>query len=99
MVVRGAYGIYTGSLRYNYVQTNGPFAPVESYTNVATPGVGSGAQYSMPDPFPAVGQANILTINGYSTNYHAPYTQNWNIGVERQLPGNFGVSATYRGVP
>lgn len=98
MVVRGAYGIYTGSLRYNYVQTNGPFAPVESYTNQATPGVGNGALYSLPNPFPAAGQANILTITGYNVNYHAPYTQNWNLGVEREIPGNWGVSATYRGV-
>jgi hypothetical protein len=97
-VVRGGYGIYTGNLRYNYVQTNGPFAPVESYTNQPTPGVGEGALYSMPDPFPTVGQANIQTINGYSPNYHAPYTQNWNVGLERQLPGNWGLSATYRGI-
>jgi outer membrane receptor protein involved in Fe transport len=98
MVLRGGYGIYTGNLRYNYVQTNGPFAPVESYTNQATPGVGSGALYSMPNPFPAMGQANILTITGYNVHYHAPYTQNWNVSLERELPGNWGLSASYRGV-
>jgi hypothetical protein len=97
-VLRGGYGIYTGNLRYNYVQTNGPFAPVESYTNVATPGVGQGAQYAMPDPFPAVGAANILTINGFNVNYHAPYTQNWNLSLEHEFPGNWGVSAIYRGI-
>ena len=98
MVLRGGYGIFTGNLRYNYVQTNGPFAPIESYTNVATPGVGQGALYSLPDPFPSVGTANILTINGFNVNYHAPYTQNWNVGLERELPGNWGVSAVYRGI-
>ena len=95
MAIRGGYGIFFEHMNGNEanaeVLQQGP-APnsqssqqpnVVGYTNV---GAGAGGiQYFPISP---------LTI---PTQIAWPYVQQWNLGVQKELPGNFFVSASYVG--
>ncbi|PYS29492.1 MAG: hypothetical protein DMG11_08800, partial [Acidobacteria bacterium] len=37
------------------------------------------------------------TVRSFDTNLRTPYVQNWNLTIERQLPGNFGLEVRYVG--
>ncbi|MFN7992714.1 MAG: carboxypeptidase-like regulatory domain-containing protein [Bryobacteraceae bacterium] len=98
-VLRGGYGVYTGVLRFNELQTTGPFAITENFINSTDSTAPGGARYSMPNPFPATAAtAEVATISGFSKDYHTPYSQNWNFTLEHELFRNWGVRGTYRGV-
>src|SRR5207237_5744701 len=79
-VLRGGYGVYTGALRFNQLQTTGPFAITENFINTASSAGGTGATYALPDPFPATsGTATVASISGFAKTYRTPYSQNWNL--------------------
>jgi len=47
-----------------------------------------------------LGLNNLLTdrtqtIRGFDTNLRTPYVQNWNMSIQRQLPGNFSLDVRY----
>jgi hypothetical protein len=37
----------------------------------------------------------VQTVRAYDTNLRTPYTQNWNLAIQHQLPGNFTVDLRY----
>jgi hypothetical protein len=98
-VLRGGYGIYTGAMRFNELQTTGPFAVTSSYVNQASSSSSTGAMYAFPNPFPAQSStAQVVSVSGFAKNYRNPYSQNWNATFEREVVKDWGLQVTYRGV-
>src|SRR5262249_26900415 len=52
--------------------------------------------FSFPSPFLTTGTASVQNVNGVNPNLATPYTQQWNLTVERQL-ASFGLRASYVG--
>jgi hypothetical protein len=97
-VVRGGYGIYNGAALFNSLQLTGPFAITSNFTNVASTTSGTGALYSLPDPFPAAtAYAPFSALEAISPHYRVPYSQDWNLTFEREVARNWGLELTYRG--
>ena len=82
---------------FGQLQTGGPFAITENFINAAAPGTPTGATYAMPNPFPtASATATVASISGFSNNYRTPYSQNWNLSLEREIAKNWGMLAGAR---
>lgn len=97
-VIRGGYGIYTPFYYFPGLQTGGPFTASQSVQNLADPASPTGAQYSFPNPIPSTLVVSTNTnITAVNPNLKIPYTQNWNLTVARQLPGNWGLEVSYLG--
>jgi hypothetical protein len=99
-VIRGGYGIYSGMLRFAGLQTGGPFAVTQSFSNsLISNGSGGGTpQYSWPNPFPTgAGVSGASTGVSVNPNYRSEYTQTYNISVERQLISGLGLRLSYLG--
>jgi Carboxypeptidase regulatory-like domain/TonB dependent receptor len=95
-VIRAGYGIY-GDTIYGALDesmTGGPFAGSETFTNAITNGV---PLFSFPDPFLTTGGvAPTENVSGFNPNITVPYTQQWNVTLERQI-GTMGLSLGYVG--
>lgn len=94
-VVRGGYGIYS-NLIYSSLGASlagGPFAGSETFYNSITGGVPA---FSFPSPFLPTGTTATQTAIGVNPNIRTPYTQQWNLSVERQV-GSYGFRASYVG--
>jgi len=96
LVIRGAYGIFSGVNSFTGLQTGGPFSASESFLNEALP---TGPRYSWPNPFPAaIGRsASAATGSSVSVDYRPEYIQQWNLTVERTLFRDWGLRASYIG--
>lgn len=96
-VIRAGYGSYGniiyGALGRSYSTT--PFSGAESFYNSITNGI---PLFSFPDPF--VAQAGLVApfenVGGINPHIKTPYTQQWNVTLERQF-GTVGVSLAYIG--
>ncbi len=99
-VVRGAYGTYTidaGWLNNNFrlLFSSGPFALAETYVNTLTNGV---PLVTLERPFPsATGRTSSFNVSGANPNLGEPVMHQWNLTVERQVYGNWGVRISYVG--
>ena len=94
-VLRGGYGIYT-NLIYQQVAaglTGGPTSGSLTFQNTMTNGVPA---FSFPSPFLPTGTAATQSVHGTNPNLRTPYTQQWNLTLERQV-GTFGFRASYTG--
>ncbi|MGH9325491.1 MAG: carboxypeptidase regulatory-like domain-containing protein [Terriglobia bacterium] len=95
-VIRGGYGIY-GNLIYGTLaenMTGGPFSGSVTYTNAITNGA---ALFSFPTPtLPSGTVASVANVQGTNPHIKTPYTQQWNLTVERQL-GGIGLRISYVG--
>lgn len=49
-------------------------------------------------PTATVPQGAAFFALTFDPNFHLPYSQNWNVGVQRQLPGNIDVDVNYVGI-
>lgn len=96
-VIRGGYGIFYDGLFTNIVDNTAAFSPNATGGNV-TGGAGRGtanasgqlaAIVPVPDPL-----AQVFTI---ANNLKNPMTQQWNLDIERELPGQFILTAAYVG--
>ncbi|MGC8761954.1 MAG: TonB-dependent receptor domain-containing protein [Bryobacteraceae bacterium] len=98
--VRGGYGVYFDPLLqvvFTNLGVNVPFTVTAAGTtprNFADP-------FSGQSPFrpgaPALFYPNFLSLTTVDPDYRTPYTQQWNLTVERQLAGNIVVSGGYLG--
>jgi Carboxypeptidase regulatory-like domain len=80
------------------------FTPGSISFNPTSPSTGSinsfpntGGKFEVPLPeseFTFTGLGSFATAN---PNLHTPYIQNWSLGIQRQLPGNWVVEANYVG--
>jgi Carboxypeptidase regulatory-like domain len=94
-VIRGGYGIYSNLVYEQLTKalTGGPFSASETNYNAITNGV---AALSFPDPFPTGGVAPVQNVTGINPNIKLPYTQQWNLTLERQF-GSYALRISYVG--
>ena len=106
-VVRGGYGVFFGSLGVT------AFSPVQTGFTQSTPIQASkdnGQTYiaTLTNPFPTgliaptgagAGLATSLgqSLTFFNPAYKPPYSQRWSLGVQRTLPGQFLLDASYIG--
>lgn len=98
--LRGGYGMYFDPLLqvlFTNLGVNVPFTVNAAGTtprNFADP-------FSGQSPFrpgaPALFFPNFLSLTTVDPDYRTPYTQHWNLTLERQLPGSILVTAGYLG--
>jgi hypothetical protein len=100
-VLRAGYGIYvaTASLDSNtfrLLNSGGPFALTETFDNTITNGV---PLVTLTNPFPSVqGQVPAsFNIGAVAPDIGAPYLQQYNLSVEKQVFGNWGLRMSYVG--
>jgi hypothetical protein len=95
-VVRGGYGIYSNLIYATLARSllsGGPFSGSAGFNNVITNGV---PLLSFPSPFLSSGTAASQNVNGVNPNLKTPYTEQWNLTIERQLAG-VGLRVSYVG--
>jgi len=95
-VIRGGYGIYSNLIYSQLTRSplnGGPYSASETNYNAISNGV---PLLSFPNPFPSGGSAPIQNVSGVNPNLKLPYTQQWNLTIERQF-GAYGVRASYVG--
>jgi hypothetical protein len=106
--VRGAFGVFYGSLsgnNWNQPSNFQPFATRLTFTNTGAGKFATGGSLSNPyrglaggDPFPYQGAytpgGGIL---GIATNFQRPYSYQTNFNVQRQLTSELSVSVAYVG--
>ncbi|WP_263377424.1 carboxypeptidase regulatory-like domain-containing protein [Granulicella paludicola] len=94
-VVRGAVGLFYNLLPSSYMDTgfsNVPFVNSVNYTNTAgTPTITMNAPFAASASVPA-----NPTINAQHSTV-TPYTEQWNLAVEQQLPGAVDLRIGYVG--
>ena len=94
--VRGGYGIYGNTIYGSIAQSlvGGPFSGSETITNAITNGT---PLITLNNPFGGAGKtAALQNVTGINPDITVPYTQQWNLTVERQI-GSIGLSAAYIG--
>jgi hypothetical protein len=99
-VVRGGYGIYvipdTSTTNAALLQTGGPFALSVQFDNA----LASSGQALMQWPlgWPSVGGTfrGTPSVTGIVPNWVTPYTQQWNLTVEKSIGGQ-GLRLSYVG--
>jgi len=98
-VVRSGFGVFYGRDEDLGIQrrlaNNPPF--VTSATFIGTPSVPA---FPLQVGFPANAlslASGSSTVNSYPFNFAVPYVEQWNINIERQLPGSFLAQVGYTG--
>ncbi len=96
-VIRGGYGIFNEFLgKYTRLNTGGPFAVMETYTNTITNGV---PLFQMPNAFPSAGVSPSVpsqSVTGYPNQTQNGYIHQFNGTVERQYR-DMGLRLSYIG--
>lgn len=100
-VIRGGFGIFTmtnlGQLSFNI--TDIASSVVRTYTN-ADPATGA-PRYQFPAPFFAATTQEFIGSSDFyqntPTNYRDPQSAQWNLTVERELPGDLALRVSFVG--
>ncbi len=108
-VIRGGYGLFYGAQAFN-TSFDGSVATFNAVTPyVGTIDAGATPFTTLANPFPAGLQAPEGRARGLAARYGDnltffdlgrvnPYNQQWQFGVQRQLPGQVVVEAAYSGM-
>jgi hypothetical protein len=95
-VIRGGYGIYSNLIYTALARSQlsgGPFAGSVTYRNSITNGV---PLFSFPSPVLSSTDQAVQNVSGVNPNLKSPYTEQWNVTVERQM-SSVGLRASYVG--
>ncbi len=92
-VVRGGYGVYGSTIYPAMTLAGGPFSGSETFTNRI---VNNAPLFSFPRPFLEAGALPAQNAQGVDPRLRVPYSQQWNLTVERQV-GEVGISVAYVG--
>jgi outer membrane receptor protein involved in Fe transport len=97
-VIRGGYGVFYDGFFTN-IPDNAAVGPPNATGGTITGGAGQGAPNALESvaaitPGVADPQAFVSTVNYNIVN---PVTQQWNVDVERSLPGKFVLTTSYVG--
>jgi hypothetical protein len=96
-VVRGGFGIFFDSDFTNMATKEVQSAPnAVAGTLTQTTGNGLPNATSLIPSMTAVLNAQS-SVQSVTKNLVSPYTEEWNLGIERELPREWGISATYVG--
>jgi len=105
--VRAGYGVFRDRQFFNLTgdtRANPPFSL--PYVNNAFIDLGPGTADQISNiPLPATQPAPGSSLPQFSfafpatinPNFHVPYVQQWNFGIQRQLPGHFTLEVNYVG--
>jgi hypothetical protein len=94
-VVRGGAGIFSGDTNsFNglpMVTANPPYrAPATYNSSLVTP-------LTLANPFPLGSASGVPTITGIQGNYTTPEVYEWDMSIQRQLPGDILLDVMYFG--
>jgi hypothetical protein len=95
-VLRAGYGIYSNLIYGQLARSplaGGPYSGSVTYYNAIVNGV---PLFSFPNPFLPEGTTAVQNVTGVNPYIKLPYTEQWNLTIERQL-GGFGLRASYVG--
>src|ERR1035437_1363889 len=97
-VIRGGFGIFFDSDFTNIATNEVQSAPnaVAGLLTLATGNGLTGATGLIPT-IPKVLNPLTSAVMSVDKNLVSPYTEEWNLGFQRELPGQWGISATYVG--
>ncbi|MGH8337198.1 MAG: TonB-dependent receptor domain-containing protein, partial [Gammaproteobacteria bacterium] len=101
-VLRAAFGIFYGGLGYQDVAHTGVANP-PNFVSVSLPSPTSAAvsNFVLADGFPSgfLDPAHVQNPNLFSVarNFPMPMVNQWNVAVERELPGNSVLTVAYVG--
>lgn len=96
-VIRGGFGIYYTTLTTSQMDNfgGGPFHSREFFSNnIESNGQ---ADFQFPNPFPGVASVLYQTVDTSIKHLLDPYTLQWSLTLERELPGSIVTRISYRG--
>ncbi|MGH9161419.1 MAG: hypothetical protein ACRD2X_15750, partial [Vicinamibacteraceae bacterium] len=95
-VVRGGYGIYYTPLTHSVLNpfVGGPFESTETFRNEIVDGV---PVFAFPHPFIEDADVPTQSVGGITQSLRVPYSHQWNLTVERQLPYAMVARVSWRG--
>ena len=94
LVLRAAYGVYFDS---NVLEANSGMYFNPPYFDLQLFFPSASTLPSLGNPFPGEGFAPPASVNALQPDFRAAYTQRWNAGFERALPGGIVARASYVG--
>lgn len=97
-VLRGGFGVYYNLIPTQYVNTemqNLPFTASVTYSNACA--AGTGCTFTMSNPFSATGKYSANPSVGAQAKSKTPYSESYNLAVERDLGQGFGLRIGYVG--
>jgi len=97
-VVRGAFGTYYNLIPSQYGNTeinNLPFTATATYSNSAT--ATSSGYFTMNNAFSATGKYSANPSVGAQAKIKTPYTETYNLAIERELGSGFDFRVGYVG--
>jgi hypothetical protein len=102
MVIRGGYAEFTERFGISdRANQGGPFGIAESYTNtLTTSGNVTTSGFTFPNPFPATLNSAAIpsqSASGYPLDTNNGVIRQFNITVERKVPGEIGLRLSYIG--
>jgi hypothetical protein len=98
-VVRGGYGIFYGSSMTNRIRNNlgnvFPFGITQQFSKDTK----NPRAVTLSNPFPATGGAltGVSAVGGIDAQAASPYSQNWNLTIEREIGGATAIEVSYEG--
>lgn len=100
-VIRGGYGIFYDGIFTNILDNNDANSPNATGFSQAS-GTGAGAGRGIANAFGVLGAATatpdpFTTIESITNNIRNPLTHQWNLDIQRELPGGFIFTAAYVG--